>query len=237
MIETRDIASHNQGLLQLRAVVLAVILLNLTLIGGQLLLYRPLLAQPNALTYVLEPVIGLLAYAAVTFWITGPANPARRIALREGTVIGLIGGVLFAINLASETFLDLPAPASLFATAPFFLGTFVLWGVAGYRTARQTSSVPLGCLAAIWSAMCTILLTLTFGFSLSYVALRRLQQILATSPEYARSGWNDLHAFAVANQFDAAFSHLLVAVVIAIIAGTAGSLIGTGLARRRPQRA
>ena len=221
---------------QLRMIVLALILLDLLLMSGQLLLYQPLLAQPNAFIYILEPVIGLLAYAAATFWLTRTADPARRTALREATAIGLIGGVLFVINLAAETFLDLPAPASLFATAPFFLGTFALWSVAGYRVASQTGSVLPGIVAAIWSAMWTILITITFGFILSYVALSRLQQNLASSPEYARSGWSDLHAFAVANQFDAAFSHLLTAVVIAAIVGRAGSLIGTSLVRHRMQR-
>jgi hypothetical protein len=220
---------------RLRLIMLVGILLNLALIGGQLLLYPPLLARPNALTYVLEPVVGLLIYAVVTLGVTHQVGPKRRLALRIGSVIGVISGILFVINLASETFLDLPAPASLFATAPFFLGTFALWGVAGYRSARPTNSAPLGILAAIWSAMCTIVITLLFGFSLSYVALPRLQQILATSPEYARSHWTDLHAFAIVNQFDSAFSHLLVAIVIAATLGTLGSLIGATLARSSTQ--
>ncbi len=230
MTQARTVALHNGR--QLRMAVVVVILLDLALIGGQVLLYQQLLAQPNAITYVLEPVLGLLAYAVATLWITSPADPARRIALREGTIIGLIGGVLFVINLASETFLDLPAPASLFSTAPFFLGTFALWGIAGYRASRQTNSVLPGIVAAIWSAMCTILITITFGFSLSYVALPRLQQILTNSPEYRRSGWDDLRAFAVANQFDAAFSHLITAVIIATILGTLGSLLGASRCMR-----
>jgi predicted benzoate:H+ symporter BenE len=220
---------------RLRLLMLAGILLNLALIGGQLLRYPPLLVQPNALTYVAEPVVGLAVYVAVTLGVTNRAGSARRLALRIGSTIGVAGGILFVINLASETFLDLPAPASLFATAPFFLGTFALWGVAGYRSARQTHSVPLGILTAIWSAMCTIVITLTFGFTLSYIALPRLQQILATSPEYARSHWTDLHAFAIANQFDSAFSHLLAAAIIAGILGTLGSLICAAVARRSAQ--
>lgn len=136
MIKTGAITTRTGWLRRLRIGVMAVILLDLLLIGGQLAVYQPLLAQPGALNYVLEPVVLLLAYAAATLWITGPANAARHVALREGTLIGLIGGMLFIVNLASETFLDLAAPANLFATAPFFLGTFALWGVAGYRSAR-----------------------------------------------------------------------------------------------------
>lgn len=210
---------------RLRIVVLAVVLLDLLLIGAQVAVYRPLLSQPNALIYVLEPVALLLIYATAAIWITGASDRARRTALREGTLIGLVGGLLFTINLASETFLDLSAWASLFATAPLFIGTFALWGVAAYRAARLTSSVAPGVLAAIWSAMCTILLTITFGFILAYVALPRLERNLAGSPEFARSGWHDLHAFAIANQFDAAFSHLLVAVIVATVLGTVVSLV------------
>ncbi len=237
MIKTDAISTRTGWLRWLRIGVMAVVLLDLLLIGGQIVVYQPLLAQRNALTYVLEPVALLLAYTAATLWITGSANAARRIALREGTLIGLIGGILFIINLASETFLDLATPASLFTTAPFFLGTFALWGVAGYRSGRRTGSVPLGILAAIWSAMCTILLTITFGFILAYIALPRLQQNLANSPEYARSGWHDLHAFAIANQFDAAFSHLLVAVIIAAFLGALGSLIGAARSGQHAQHA
>src|SRR5215475_4277596 len=109
-------APQDDFLRRFRLIMLAGILLNLALIVGQLLLYSPLLAQPNALTYVLEPIVGLLVYAALTLGVTYRAGPARRRALRTGSVIGVIGGVLFVINLASETFLDLPAPASLIAT-------------------------------------------------------------------------------------------------------------------------
>jgi hypothetical protein len=232
MVEAHEIAPNNGWASQIRVVALALIALDLTLIGGDLLLYQPLLAQPNALTYVLEPVITLLAYAAVTLWVTRPDDQTWRMAVRTGTIIGLVGGILFIINLSSETFLDLPAPISIFATAPFFLGTFALWGVAGYLAARQTSSVQLGLLAAIWSAMCTILITITFGFSLGYLALPRLQQNLANSPEYARSGWSDLHAYALANLFDSAFAHLLTAIFIATVLGTLGSLFGVVRARQ-----
>lgn len=232
MVEARRIAPYNEGAPQLRIVALAFIALDLALIGGDLLLYQPLLAQPSALTYVLEPVIVLLVYAALIVWITRPADLLWRIALREGTIIGLIGGVLFVINHAAETFLDLPTSIGFFASAPFFLGTFALWGVAGYRAARQAGSVALGLVAAIWSAMYAILITITFGFGLGYLALPRLQYILANSPEYARSGWSDLHAYTFANLFESAFSHLLTAVVVATILGGVGSLIGARLANR-----
>ena len=222
---TLDTSIGRLSLRRIRIVALALVVGDLLLIGGQVTICRPLLAQPDAVIYVAEPVVMLLICAVAASWITAALGDAHQIALRESTMIGLSGGLLFIANLALETFLDLPAPANLLSTAPFFFATFVLWGVAAYRVAGLTKSTLLGVLAAIWSAMCTILLTITFGFILAYVALPRLEQNLAGSPEFARSGWRDLHAFAIANQFDAAFSHLLVAVVIAMMVGTLGSLI------------
>jgi hypothetical protein len=222
---TLGASTSSRSLRQIRIVVLALILADLLLIGGQAAMYRPLFGQPGAGIYVLEPVVMLVIYAVAAYRITAALGDAQQPALRESTMIGLVGGLLFITNLGLETFVDLPAPANLVSTAPIFIGTFVLWGFAAYRAARLTRSTALGVTATIWSAMCTILLTITFGFALAYVALPRLEQNLAGSPEFVRSGWRDLHAFAIANQFDAAFSHLLVAIVIAAVVGTLGSSI------------
>lgn len=211
---------------RLRLVILAALALNLLLIGVRVLLYTPLLAQPGAFAYVLEPVVLLVAYGVIVLGVTAGAGDGRRVALRVGTVVGLIAGALWIVNLALETFTDLSGRAGLLATAPFLLGGFALWGAAGFLGAWRTGSIGLGMLAAIWGAMICVLLTVTFGWLLTYAALPRLEQSLITDPDFLRSHWHDLRAFAIANAFDSGFSHLLGALIIGAVVGAAGSWLG-----------
>lgn len=197
------------------------------LIGVRVALYTPLLAQPGGATYILEPVVLLLAYAAIAWWITAYPTERRRIAINFGVTFGLLTGALWMLNLAVETFTDLSGNLGILATAPFLLGGFALWGIAGFRAARQTNSLPHGLLAAVWSAMICALLTITFGFLLTFTSLPRLERNLTTDPDFLRSQWQDLHAFAIANSFDAAFSHLLGALIVSAIVGSLGAFVGT----------
>lgn len=218
--------------LRIRWIVLAALAVDLALIGVRVALYTPLLAQPGSIVYIAEPVTLLLAYAALVWWITeNPAAP-RSIALTVGITCGLLSGVLWLVNHIVETFANLSGSIGTLATAPFLLGGFALWGVAAFHAARQTSSLFHGVLAAVWSAMICVLITITFGFLLTYTSLPRLEHDLTADPDFLRSHWHDLHAFAIANSFDAAFSHLLGALVISATIGSLAALAGTFLARR-----
>jgi hypothetical protein len=53
-------------------------------------------------------------------------------------------------------------------------------------------------------------------------------------PDYVRSGWTDVRAFAIANTFDAGFTHLVEAPVIAATLGALGSGLGRLMAPRGP---
>jgi hypothetical protein len=218
-----------------RLMLLGGIALNLILIGARVLLYLPLLAQRDAVAFVLEPVVLLLVYAAIVLAVTSTPSLDRRVALYEGAAVGLLTGALWIFNLALETFFDLSSRVGLLATAPFLLGAFALWGAAGFRGAWRTRSVPLGVLAAIVSAMICVLLTVTFGFLLTYTSLPWLERILATDPDFLRSGWRDVRAFAIANAFDSGFSHLLGGLIVGALVGTVGGLAGLLASRRQRQ--
>lgn len=209
---------------QPRALLLLAIGLNLLLIAGRALLYTHLWSQPGALTYLLEPLVLLLVYAIITVWITAATTSERSQALFYGSVMGLVTGALWIINLALETFADL-SMRGLLATAPFLLGGFVLWGAAGFRTAQRTGSISSGVLAAIWSAMICVLMTIAFGLLLTYTSLTQLEHQLVTDPDFLRSHWRDLRAFAIANSFDNAFSHLLGGLLVGTIMGAIGGAL------------
>ncbi len=219
---------------RLRYLVLAGICLDLLLIGGRVLLYPPLLAQHTALGFVFAPVGLLLLYAGLTLAITARPSPQQAVALRTGMVLGLLTGALWLVNLALETFADV---SGIRATPPLLLGAFAGWAAAGFWSARRTGRLREGLRAAVCSAMICVLLTITFGFALTYTSLARLEQNLVADPDYLRSQWTDLRAFAIANTFDAGFSHLLGALLVSMLVGTVGSVMGmlsTRWSRYRP---
>jgi hypothetical protein len=228
-------ANDRQTVQGVRIALLVGIALDLGLIAAHLLLYPALLAQPGAMQYVAEPVIALLVYAVIVYAVTAVsanAASARRATLGLGMVFGLITGALWLLNLTLETFANLSG-LGLLATAPFLIGAFVLWGVAGLVRASQTGAFGPGLLAAVWSAMICVLLTITYGLFLPFVALSTLRDNLARDLDFVHSGWSDLHAFVLANTFASAFSHLLGALIVALLFGSVGSLLGLVFARLR----
>ncbi len=207
----------------LRYALLFSVALNLALIVARVLLYTSLLAQPNAQLFVLEPVVLLLIYAAIAFAMTAKRDERWHTIRRVGTIIGLITGMMWIVNLSLETFSRF---SGILVTAPFLLGAFVLWGVAGGIGAWRTGAVFPGIAAAIMAAMICVLITVTYGFLLTYTSLPRLERDLTNSPDFLRSGWDDLRAFAIANTFDSGFSHLLGALCVGAVFGAIGSGVG-----------
>jgi hypothetical protein len=214
----------------LRILLLLAIALDLLLIVGRALLYRPLWSQQGAFASLLTPVALLLVYAAIVLWAAGDSAAGRGQALAQGTVVGVITGTLWVANLALETFADLSA-LGLLATAPFLLGGFTLWGLAGFRAAGQARSVAAGLRTALYAAMTCVLATITFGVLLTYTSLPYLARQLVGDPDYLRSHWRDLPAFAIANTFDSAASHLLGGLLIGALVGATGGALGL-LSRR-----
>ncbi len=225
-----------RALARLRYLALALIALDLLLIGARVLRYRPFFAQPGALAFLLEPVVLLLVYLGLVLVITRRAGTGRTVALRVGTGLGLLTGALWVVNLYGETFTTLNGSLGLLSTAPFLLGGFALWGVGGGAAARQTGTLSSGILAAVWGALLCVLLTVTFGFLLLYTSLPRLEHDLLNDPDWLRSGWGDLRAFALANTFFAGFTHLLVAPLIGALVGAIGGACGLVSMRGRRRR-
>lgn len=143
------------------------------------------------------------------------------------------GGV---VNISVETFGDLAGGAKLVATAPLILGPFVAWGVVGGWAAHATGSLRQGVLAAVWSAMVTMAVGVTFGFALASAARGRMEQILGADPDFIRTGWTDLQAFVLANTFDNGFTHLLGALIVGTVVGLTGSVVGLHWARYKRAR-
>jgi len=106
-------------------------------------------------------------------------------------MVGAGLGVLEVVNISVETFTGLSGPVSLATTAPLILGPFLVWSVVAGWAARATGSLRTGVRAAVWCAMVTMTIGVTYGLVLA----------LATPGELARQ--LGMSAAALTNRLDA----------------------------------
>jgi hypothetical protein len=217
----------------MRWTLLAVLAADAALVALGVLMYRPFLAQPGSLIYLAEPLGLIVVYGALVFVATGATSPLPRRILSIATIIGCCLGLLEVANISVETFTGLSAGSNLAATAPLILGPFAVWSLVGGWAARATGQLRTGVLAAVWTGMVTMMIGVTFGFLLALAAPARFERILATDPDYVRSGWPDVRAFVLANTFDNGFTHLVGALVVGTLVGLIGSAIGIRLTAGR----
>jgi hypothetical protein len=214
-------------------VALAVLSINAALVIA-LSAEGSVLGRPGGPRYVISALVALTGYAIAVIALTGVAPEWVQNARLVGVLVGMATGVMWLLNLLIETFAGLTGWRNLAATAPLLLGGFLLWGVAGALARRRTGSLPAGPLAAVVAAMTCVSITLALGFALPFLALPRLAQNIDGSPEYVSSGWQDLHAFAIANTLDAGSTHLLIAPIIAVVTGSLGA-VAAGIGRHAKQ--
>lgn len=235
-IARADVA-HGSGRLAraLRLWLLLVIGCDLGLVALRVATYQAFFSMPGALSYLIAPVVALAIYAAVVFTLPFLADRFPRVttAVRVGTVAGLIGGALDMANITLESLLTLPQQIVALVTLVAMLSLFLSFGVAGFLGGRSLGSFRLGVGAAVWSAMVAILIAVTFGFLLVNTSLPKLANDEHGDPDYARSGWTDVRAFAIANTLGAGVTHLVEGPVIAAVLGAAGSGLGQLGAKRR----
>ena len=188
--------------------------------------YRPLLAIPGALRYIVQPALLLFAYALIVSRATTVRDTTVQTALEIGTAFGLLSGMISIAHIVQENYLQLDGRSTALATWAFILAMFLPWGVAGYRAVRNTSAIGPGVLAGSWSALVCMLITVTFGFGQLLWSLSHLEQRDGSSPDFIRSGWTDLRAFAIVDIFDAGFWHLLIGPVAgAVLGGLGGAIV------------
>jgi hypothetical protein len=198
---------------------LTLVAVSVVMIGVRVALYLPVLVEPRGSLSVLAPVGVLLVYAILGGWVT--ANPPRdtAAALRTGTVYGVVSGIVSVVHIAQETYVGLPPRELAIVTWVFILAMFAPWPLAGFASARRTRRVSLGLFAAVWSSAVCMALTVSFGFGQLLTSLDRLQRKDVGSPDFLRSGWTDLRAFAIADIFEAGFWHLVIGPAVALLLG------------------
>jgi hypothetical protein len=211
--------------------VLTLLAVDVALVAAGVISYPSFLRQPGSVVYLAEPLLLLPIYAAVALAVVRPVGADRQRVTRVAAVVGVVLGALEVANISVETFTGVSGAANFVTTAPLILGPFVVWAVVAGWAARATGSWRMGLLAAVWTAMVTMVIGVTYGFVLLLAAPNRLGRNLLTDPDFARSGWPDVKAFVPANTFDNGFTHLLGGLLVGSLMGLIGGLVGTRLSR------
>jgi hypothetical protein len=207
----------------IRLALLAVLAVSLFMMSTKVYFYRPLLALQGGRTFVIETASLLAVYALLVVWMTRDHAPLTGDALLLSTSAGVIGGAIQSAHLIQETFVDLGPVWNGITGLGLLFCTFVLWGIAGYRTAQRTGSAWLDLLAGAWCAIVNMSAAVLVGFLMEFYLAVPKPEYVATWGEFKRSGWTDIHAFTIANTLDSARSHLLIGPVLgAIFGGVAG---------------
>ena len=209
----------------LRSVLLVVIAINIVMTIIATFMYPPLLSMPHFYSYILELGVMLLLYIAIVIWATRPSIDLT--TLRIATFFGVIAGFLEIVHISIEDFGHLNANSETIFTGIFMGGLFLLFAASGYRIAISIRNVVSGMLGASWSSVVCMLIVMTYGLSQLFWSFGAIEKHDIGDPDFIRSGWTDMHAFVIADIFEACFKILFLGPIVGIIFG----LIGAGIAR------
>ena len=217
----------------LRRLAIAVIALDAAMIAIRVSSYHELLAMPGSVPFIVKPFIVLVLYLAAVTWITSQVRGNRAVSLSFGTSFGLLTAAVQIVHLCIESFVTTEGSVTGLIALFFMLGTFLLWGVAGYVTGRQGASVSSAAIAGSWAAIVCMLILVGFGLALTFASIPSASYV-STWSEFRSSGWTDATAFGIANTFDSAYSHLLFGPIVGAITGAIGGLLGKQHPSRNP---
>jgi len=204
--------------------LLALIALDFLMAAVAIMQYPAFFQQRLAQMYLLELAGVLLVYAAGAICIAKASGELWSAVRKNATVFGLVTGALELVYLGIENVAPAAAGSPVFSIGSM-LPVFALWGIAAVWTIRSGSSFRAGILTAVVSAGFCMLLAVAAGFLIEFFVHPPEPALVSTWEEFKRSGWTDAHAFGLANTLDSGFTHLLVAPIIALIVGSAGSLL------------
>src|SRR5260221_837483 len=205
----------------LRFTLLSLIAASMAMAILATLLYPPLLTMPNSATYILKLMIMLVLHSIFILWAT--RSPADQIVLRIGTLFGAIACSLEIVHILIEVFGSLNARTETISTGLFMISLFVLFGMSGYFAGSNKRNLISGVWTGLWSAVVCMLVVMTYGLSQLFWSFDALEKRNVGNPDFVRTGWTDLHAFVIADIFEACFKILFLGPVAGIIFGLSGA--------------
>ena len=183
------------------------------------------IAHPGAATILRATWLALVVYAGAIVIVVANRGEEWDEELQNAAIFGTIAGVIDIINLSLEhagfgqSFVTALSLASM-------LVLFLIWALAGARTARDLNHFRPGVIAAVMSSGVCMVIAVTAGFALELFIAPPRPDLISTWPEFERSGWLDPQAFGIANTFDSGFTHLWMGPLIALAVGSLGAWLG-----------
>lgn len=179
-------------------------------IGGVLVIAAAVVyglgSEPDAGRRLGMPQLGLLGVVLLTYlgagvWAWRLREVEAEAALRTGAVMGLLLGVAGTANLTLEYLGNLRPPWNAIVPASEMGIMVALFGAAATLTLRRSRPVTLALLAAVWCAVVGTTLICAYGFLLQLAVLRPRGQ------------------GSLGNIVESATQHMVIAPVVAIVAG------------------
>ena len=168
----------------------------------------------------------LFAYAIIFSFVCTRKGAHWPFILKIACLFGLATGLFEILAISAENGVPSFLQTKWFQLAEI-TGVFCAWGFAGFYASRELTSLRAGLLTAILASMICMLTAVTGGLIIELYLIPADPAVVATWQEFKRSGWTDPTAFRIANTFDSASSHLLLAPIVAAIFGTIGSALGS----------
>lgn len=216
------------------AAVLAAVAGLLLLLGLRVWLSPQVLSAPHGGGSALSSVAGvallLLAYAALALGLLrarwGVSGRERDGALRRATIIGVLLGVGVLAAITVDTIGGFESTLSVVFWGLVVLAAPLGWGVAGLLATRAGGSWRLGMMVALWSGMVSALMGTVGEVASTILALPRLVQYELSNPDYLAWHQPDVQSYAIASALALSMLGLVLAPVVASVAGGIGSHLG-----------
>ena len=237
-LTVRTVMSERTGSMKAsNSVVLAVVAGLLVLLGLRVWLSPALLSAPHGGSSALSSVVGLalllLIYGLVAVVLLrarlgtrGSVRTVSATALKQATLVGALVGGVALVAITVETLGSFESSISLAVWGVVAVAAPVSWGMAGLLTARAGGSWWLGVVAGLWSGMVSALVGTVGEVASTLLALPRLVQHELANPDYLAWHQPDVQSYAIASALALGMIGLVLAPVVAGIAGSIGSGIG-----------
>jgi hypothetical protein len=203
--------SSAQPLLRIPLILLAIA--DLAMLGSRLWPWQDVVSTLplNGATGI-DPVVCLLAYIGIFFWVGGNRQDPLQKSLGFGAMLGFLGVLLLVaeilVKAQAATVEDGAQPGQW--TKALLLGAILLWGVAGLNAARATGNNGVGLLSGLWSAMVSALMA----------AATLLGQMFVAGPQPAsQDPWKQYEGLAIGNYATQALVHSLNSVTFFLLVG------------------
>ena len=217
----------------LRRILLVLIAINIIMAIIATFMYPPLLTMPHVYSYIVELGIILLVYIIIVIWVTRFSEDIN--VLRVATFFGVIASLLEIVHISIEDFTHLDAHTGTVSTGIFMVGLFLIFAVSGFCTTINKRKMFSGMWAASWSAVVCMLIVMTYGLSQLFWSFDAIAKTDIGNPDFTRTGWTDMHAFVIADIFEACFKVSFLGPILGIIFGLVGAAIARLFIRKKVQ--